>query len=134
MHVHTIATLLAGQCSLDKNCPNRVMRKNDWNRYYISLTVTITNCLTDMISKMHVSLFTSDMFSRFLIFRYKNCCRICNLTDCVIFPIVTLWLSMDSHGGWCMHNTRHWTCPLVLIIFWNHMIPPRCFCYLNLYS
>lgn len=42
-----------------KNCFYRVFWGNDWNRHYLSFTVTITNWLTDTISMV---LYTSDMF------------------------------------------------------------------------
>lgn len=44
-----IWSLSAQLCSLHKNCPNRVTRKNDWKRRYIRFYGNITNRLIDTI-------------------------------------------------------------------------------------
>lgn len=82
LHVHIVQTLFTGECFF-------VMRKNDWNRHYISFTVTTMNWLTAGLLASQVnrglrSLYTSPI---------PDCDL---LTECGFLWRVTLTMSTQS--------------------------------------
>lgn len=92
VNVHTIRNSLTRLCYVHKNWSKRATRKNDWNRHHLSFTKTIKNWLIDTMYRCLHSLTTCLHGVGSL---YTN-----KVVYSVIFPIVTVCHSVDSHGGW----------------------------------
>lgn len=85
IHVQAVQTSFTGMWS-QQNGFDRVTKTNNWNRLFISVTITIMKI--DLAIRC-VGVYTLTHFVAVID-------PIRDFTDCVFFPIVTFWLIADS--------------------------------------